>query len=44
MAIILVTQEAEIRKIADGGQPRQKARPHVKNTQPKEGLKVWFTW
>jgi hypothetical protein len=31
----LATQEAEIKRIAVGGQRRQKARPYLKNTQYK---------
>jgi hypothetical protein len=31
LPVILATLEAEIKRIADPGQPRQKARPYVKN-------------
>jgi hypothetical protein len=36
--VIPATQDAEIRKISVQGQPRQKARPYLKNTQHKKGL------
>jgi hypothetical protein len=38
MPEILATQEAEIRRIADGGQSdKEFLRPYLKNTQCKKG-------
>jgi hypothetical protein len=38
--VIPATQKAEIRRTTVGGQPGQKTRPYLKNTQHKKGLGV----
>jgi hypothetical protein len=45
MPVILATQEAEIRRITVGSQPRQIVlNPISKNTQPKKGLEEGLMW
>jgi hypothetical protein len=42
--VILAAWEAEIRRIVVQGQPRQKVRPYLKNTQHKIWLAEWLNW
>jgi hypothetical protein len=46
MPVILVTSEAEIRKIVAQGQLRQNSlyNPISKNNQSKTELEVWLKW
>jgi hypothetical protein len=42
MPVILATQEAEIRRVVIRGQPGQKERPYLTNTQHPKGLVEWL--
>jgi hypothetical protein len=44
MPVFLATLEAEIKRIMVFSQPRQKARPYLKNAQHKKRLLEWLKW